>query len=192
MDDKENSMSVTQPNHPSSEIKPSATKTVAECAPAKGKVDSESVDLTDPVTTPSTSSTPTSNAMSMVVVDSPESPRPRYVIERTDGTFTPLIAVDDLPSNIRITGVPKVMLVPDIVGMICLVDEARGKASYRIEIDSDDQTEGSMTSAHTGSESSSVQDQVGKVETGRTEGTVRGWRAKVEVDESNVQVMNTP
>ncbi|KAI4132851.1 MAG: hypothetical protein LQ347_002426, partial [Umbilicaria vellea] len=62
-----------------------------------------------------------------------DSPRPRYFLVRNDGTLTPLVAVDELPRNIRIRGVPAVVSLADTQGMISLGVVARSECRYILE-----------------------------------------------------------
>ena len=45
---------------------------------------------------------------------------PRYFIARPDGTLTPLIAMDELPLDVRLEGVSRVLKSEDTKGMISL------------------------------------------------------------------------
>ncbi|KAL2835203.1 hypothetical protein BDW59DRAFT_156023 [Aspergillus cavernicola] len=48
------------------------------------------------------------------------SPRPRFFCTRPNGTVTPLIAVDELPTHISIRGIPRVLSFNDTEGMTSL------------------------------------------------------------------------
>jgi hypothetical protein len=47
----------------------------------------------------------------------PQQLRPVYFIYRSNNTFTPLLAADELPFNVRLAGVPRVMRVEETCGM---------------------------------------------------------------------------
>ena len=80
-------------------------------------------------------SPPKQNAPSLVasnLVTAP--PTPRYFAARDDGTLTPLIAVDELPSYVQIQGVPRTLTAADTVGMISLGTVARGNGRYVLHL----------------------------------------------------------
>ncbi|MCJ1228859.1 hypothetical protein MMC12_005522 [Toensbergia leucococca] len=61
------------------------------------------------------------------------SPRPRYFITRSDGTLSPLIAVDELPSSVRIVGVPAILSPAETQGMMSLGVENHSQHHYTVE-----------------------------------------------------------
>lgn len=60
------------------------------------------------------------------------SPRPQYFIAREDGTITPLIAVDELPENVQIAGVPAQLSPAGTVNMISLGLKERSSQRYTV------------------------------------------------------------
>lgn len=72
-------------------------------------------------------STPVSSTESMI-------PRPQYFLSRLDGTLTPLIAVDELPSSIRIAGVSAVISQAATVNMMSLGVKDRSQTKYIVEV----------------------------------------------------------
>lgn len=72
-------------------------------------------------------STPVSSTESTI-------PRPQYFISRLDGTLTPLVAVDELPSSIRIAGVSAVISQAATVNMMSLGVKDRSKTKYIVEV----------------------------------------------------------
>ena len=77
-----------------------------------------------------TSKSPTPHSSPDVV---PSSPRPRHFISRSDGTLTPLIAVDELPDSVRLVGIPVVLCNADTQGMVSLGVQARSHGRYIAE-----------------------------------------------------------
>ena len=65
---------------------------------------------------------------------SPTAPRPQYFVSRPDGTLTPLIAVDELPSSVRIMGVPAVITQAGTLNMMSLGVKERSQSQYIVEI----------------------------------------------------------
>ncbi|KAK0334039.1 hypothetical protein LTR94_018235, partial [Friedmanniomyces endolithicus] len=47
----------------------------------------------------------------------PAQPRPLYFISRDTGIVVPLIPADELPFNVRLAGVPRVLRMEDTLGM---------------------------------------------------------------------------
>ena len=74
-----------------------------------------------------TLSTPVSNTQ-------PTVPWPQYFVSRSDGTLTPLIAVDELPSSVRIVGVPAVISQAETINMMSLGVKERSQAKYILEM----------------------------------------------------------
>ncbi|KAI9881564.1 MAG: hypothetical protein M1830_000128 [Pleopsidium flavum] len=62
-----------------------------------------------------------------------ELPCPHFFVSRTDGTKTPLIAVDELPSNIRLLGVARTITDAQTQGMISLGVLPSSKRCYVVE-----------------------------------------------------------
>ncbi|KAL9608402.1 MAG: hypothetical protein Q9167_006765 [Letrouitia subvulpina] len=62
------------------------------------------------------------------------SPKPRFFVSRPDNTITPLIALDELPSSIRLTGVPTIMSAAETTGMMSLGVEERSSGRYMIDM----------------------------------------------------------
>ncbi|KAL9042651.1 MAG: hypothetical protein Q9214_003713 [Letrouitia sp. 1 TL-2023] len=79
-------------------------------------------------------STPSSTLLSSMPQDMARFPKPRYFVSRPDGTITPLIALDELPSSIRLTGVPTTMSTAETTGMISLGVEERSSGRYMIDM----------------------------------------------------------
>lgn len=59
--------------------------------------------------------------------------RPQFFCTRPNGTLTPLIAVDDLPSHISIRGVPRILSPSDTQGMTSLGTVSPRAQSYVVE-----------------------------------------------------------
>ncbi|GES60993.1 hypothetical protein ATEIFO6365_0006045400 [Aspergillus terreus] len=59
--------------------------------------------------------------------------RPQFFCTRPNGTLTPLIAVDDLPSHISIRGVPRILSPNDTHGMTSLGTVSPRAQSYVVE-----------------------------------------------------------
>ena len=60
------------------------------------------------------------------------SPRPQYFVAREDGTLTPLIAVDEMPSNIQIGGVAPTISPAGTQNMISLGLKERSSQCYKV------------------------------------------------------------
>lgn len=63
--------------------------------------------------------------------------RPQYFLSRPDGTLTALIAVDELPQNFVIDGVPRVLGHGDTTGMTSLGTVASRGQVYSVQTASD-------------------------------------------------------
>lgn len=61
-----------------------------------------------------------------------DSPRPRYFVARSDGTLTPLIAVDELPDSVRIAGVPATISPAATMNMMSLGVVDRSQHRYTV------------------------------------------------------------
>ncbi|KAL8686893.1 MAG: hypothetical protein Q9224_005310 [Gallowayella concinna] len=61
-------------------------------------------------------------------------PRPHWFLVRPDNTITPLIAVDELPPDVRIAGVPAVMSLVDTKSMESVGVRERSTGTYAIEL----------------------------------------------------------
>ena len=61
-------------------------------------------------------------------------PSPRYFAARDDGSLTPLIAVDELPTYVQIHGVPRTLTAADTMGMISLGTVTRSNGRYVLQI----------------------------------------------------------
>lgn len=59
-------------------------------------------------------------------------PRPHWFLVRPDNTITPLIAVDELPSNIRIVGIPAAMSLIDTKSMESVGVRERSTGTYDV------------------------------------------------------------
>ena len=69
-------------------------------------------------------------------------PRPHWFISRPDGSLSPLIAVDELPTSFRILGVPPVLSRAATVNMTSLGEKERSLNPYLVEMpDSSSQDE---------------------------------------------------
>ena len=66
------------------------------------------------------------------------SPRPKYFAVRSDGTLTALVAVDELPTSLRIAGVPRTLSPGETTGMISvgIVPRANGYYNAAMELQS--------------------------------------------------------
>ncbi|KAL8874842.1 MAG: hypothetical protein Q9198_006721 [Flavoplaca austrocitrina] len=60
-------------------------------------------------------------------------PRPHWFLVRPDNTITPLIAVDELPSNIRIVGIPAAMSLIDTKSMESVGVRERSTGTYDVQ-----------------------------------------------------------
>ncbi|KAL9597610.1 MAG: hypothetical protein Q9219_005049 [cf. Caloplaca sp. 3 TL-2023] len=60
-------------------------------------------------------------------------PRPHFFIHRPDQSITPLVAVDELPDYIRITGVPAIMTQADTEAMMSLGVKERSLGQYNVQ-----------------------------------------------------------
>lgn len=60
-------------------------------------------------------------------------PRPQYFVSRNDGSLTPLVAVDELPSSIHIIGVPPVISQAETINMTSLGVKERTQIKYIVE-----------------------------------------------------------
>ncbi|KAL8775015.1 MAG: hypothetical protein Q9209_000494 [Squamulea sp. 1 TL-2023] len=63
-------------------------------------------------------------------------PRPYWFLVRPDNTITPLIAVDELPPNIQIAGVPAAMSLSDTKSMESVGVRERSIGTYEVQITS--------------------------------------------------------
>lgn len=61
-------------------------------------------------------------------------PRPHFFISRPDHSITPLIAVDELPDYVRISGVPPVMTQADTQAMMSLGVKERSSGQYDVQV----------------------------------------------------------
>ncbi|KAL8694023.1 MAG: hypothetical protein Q9218_001261 [Villophora microphyllina] len=61
-------------------------------------------------------------------------PRPHFFISRPDHTITPLIAVDELPSHVRIEGVKAVMTQAETQAMMSLGVKERNVGHYEVHV----------------------------------------------------------
>ena len=61
-------------------------------------------------------------------------PKPRYFAVRDDGSLTPLIAVDELPSYVQIHGVPRTLTAADTNGLISLGPVPKSNSRYILQI----------------------------------------------------------
>ena len=59
-------------------------------------------------------------------------PRPRHFACRSDGTLTPLIAVDELPPSLTIVGVPRTLSMSGTMGMTSVGAVPRSNGHYTI------------------------------------------------------------
>lgn len=73
--------------------------------------------------------------------------RPQYFCTRPNGTFTPLIAVDELPSHISIRGAPRVLAASETQGMTSLGIVQTRPQSYVVEGLSPASTRGTSTTS---------------------------------------------
>ena len=126
-------------------------------------------------------------------------PRPQHFITRSDGSITPLIAVDELPESIHIIGVPPIISQAATLNMMNLGVHTRSQSKYIVEMP-DDSGSGntcnlSQRSTTTGGNFQSLEKRIGPVKTIKPEeeNTVAGvneveeWRLGVNsVDETQV------
>ena len=68
------------------------------------------------------------------------SPRPEYFVARADGTLTPMIAVDELPSTILILGAPATITPAGTQNMISLGLKERSPQPYVVQVAEDAHT----------------------------------------------------
>ena len=61
-------------------------------------------------------------------------PRPHFFISRPDHTITPLLALDEFPSYVRITGVRPVMTQADTQAMMSLGVKERSAGRYEVHL----------------------------------------------------------
>ena len=64
-------------------------------------------------------------------------PRPGYFVARADGTLTPMIAVDELPSSINILGVPATITPAGTQNMVSLGLKERSSQPYVVQFAED-------------------------------------------------------
>lgn len=69
-------------------------------------------------------------------------PRPRHFITRPDGTMTPLIALDEMPDDVRIINVPTTLTPEQTVGMMSMGLEPKGTGKYSVEVTDDESVAG--------------------------------------------------
>jgi len=74
--------------------------------------------------------------------------KPRFFISRPNGTFVPLIPLDELPEHITIRGVPRTISPAETAGMFSLGTHDPPDSFYIV--DSSDSTLESVTNAHRG------------------------------------------
>lgn len=118
-----------------------------------------------------------------------DSPRPQYFVARGDGTLTPLIAVDELPSSVRIAGVSATMTYADTANMTSLGVKERSLQRYvlfntdRNEdlSDTPPSSEDAKRPASQQSATPKVNGFTGKCKTGKA--NVDSWRRNVRPDE---------
>lgn len=72
---------------------------------------------------------------------------PQYFCTRPNGTFTPLIAVDELPSHISIRGAPRVLAASETQGMTSLGIVQTRPQTYVVEGASPASTRGTSTNS---------------------------------------------
>ncbi|TKA83942.1 hypothetical protein B0A55_00242 [Friedmanniomyces simplex] len=65
----------------------------------------------------------------------PSQPRPLYFISRDTGIMVPLVPADELPFNVRLAGVPRVMQMEDTLGMQHVGMAAYTGMTYTLERD---------------------------------------------------------
>lgn len=75
-------------------------------------------------------------------------PKPQFFVSRPDGTIVPLIALDELPENITIRGVPRNLSPADTAGMLSL-GTVRPPDSFYI-VDNQDNTLQSVANGRAG------------------------------------------
>ncbi|KAI9840785.1 MAG: hypothetical protein M1837_001315 [Sclerophora amabilis] len=63
-----------------------------------------------------------------------DAPRVSRYILREDGSATPLIAADELPEELVITGLSRSIPIPETVKMICVGSEARSKRTFEVKL----------------------------------------------------------
>ncbi|MCJ1250422.1 mucin 7, secreted [Trapelia coarctata] len=61
-------------------------------------------------------------------------PRPRHFITRPDGTMTPLIALDEMPDDVRIINVSNTLTSEQTVGMMSMGLEPRSTGKYSVAV----------------------------------------------------------
>lgn len=128
-------------------------------------------------------------------------PRPQHFITRTDGSITPLIAVDELPESMRIVGVPAIISQAATLNMMNLGVQARSQTKYIVEMPeesgSGNTSHLSQRSTTTGGNFQSPGKRVARLKTIKTEERktaagvheVEEWRLGVNsIDEAQVCV----
>lgn len=70
--------------------------------------------------------------------NTPQQPRPRHFLRRHNGDLVPLIALDELPSFIRLVDVKCPMDFADTKGMASLGLEPGSGGQYTVEVDTTD------------------------------------------------------
>lgn len=61
-------------------------------------------------------------------------PRPKHFITRPDGTMTPLIALDEMPDDVRIMNVPTTLTPEQTAGMMSMGMEPKSTGKYSVEV----------------------------------------------------------
>ena len=135
-------------------------------------------------------------------------PRPRHFIHRTDGTMTPLVALDELPDFIQLKNIPARLSIAETQGMTSLGLESRSLGAYQVDQEVyeaanpteqavSDRTEQVGSVAQTMTEETPSSIPPSSVDAGVEESTaaqrsVEGWRRSVATGVSKPPTIRAP
>lgn len=116
---------------------PGSAVTAAENTPSTTTADTPTLSATVPptVATPERSSTPINPA---IADENSNYPKTRFFLGRPDGTMTPLIAVDELPNEVEIVDVPKLLPYGQLLEMTNLGSADRSLTRYGVRVRGED------------------------------------------------------
>ena len=103
--------------------------------------------------------------------------RPQYFVAREDGTLTPLIAVDELPSTVQIIGVPATLSPAGTQNMISL--GLKERSSQRYEVSFNNHTDHAATPSATNSSTEEIKRSIEEVDVLAANVAKKGDRADV-------------
>lgn len=83
-----------------------------------------------------------------------DSLRPIWCIQRSEDTYVPLIAIDELPESVRLVGVPSTMTMKEMVnaGLACKGEQNSHGKCYLVEPSESDTSSETSHSSHSFSE----------------------------------------